>query len=142
MLARLFKGRQLGPELVPTTVGSNTRPPPPPLTTVPNYGPGQAPRTGAKRRAKGVRIARLYPERPTEVLLHSRALMELIRQECPDFVGRYIPKLDLERTYGELCAAEGWKPRHWTALARQLGRMTKKRQVKRAGARFIAYRIP
>ena len=30
----------------------------------------------------------------------------------------------------------------WTAIARQLGSLTKKREVKRGGVRFIAYQIP
>jgi hypothetical protein len=95
-----------------------------------------------KRRPRPVQIARLYPEAPSAPLRQARALIELIREECPDFVGRYIPRSDLERTYRELCAAESWEPHHWTAIARQLGGMTKKREVKRAGVRFIAYQIP
>ena len=74
--------------------------------------------------------------------MHARALVELIRKECPDFVGRYIPKSDLERTYFELCSIEGWRRRHWTAIARQLGQITKKREMKRGGVRFIAYQLP
>jgi hypothetical protein len=57
-------------------------------------------------------------------------------------VGRYVLRSDRERTYRELCAAESWEPFHWTAIARQLRQMTKKREVKRAGVRFVAYQIP
>jgi hypothetical protein len=108
VLARLLK-----PELLSPTVVSSPRPQPSSPTIVPDCGPEQAPRTGRpKRRVRRVPIARLYPERPLEPLLHARALIEIVREECPDFVGRYIPKSDLERTYHELCAAEGWSPRH------------------------------
>jgi hypothetical protein len=81
-------------------------------------------------------------EPAAEPLRQARALIDLIREECPDFVGRYVPKSDLERTYRELCAAEAWEPKHWTAIARQLGAMTKKRELKRSGIRFVAYQIP
>ena len=98
--------------------------------------------TGPKRRAKPVRIARLYPEPASEPLRHARALIDLIQEECPDFVGLYVPRLDLERTYRELCATKSWQPHHWTAIARQLGAVTKKQEVKRSGTRFVAYQIP
>jgi hypothetical protein len=98
--------------------------------------------TGRKRRPRPVQIARLYPEPATEPLRQARALIDLIREECPDFVGRYVPKSDLERTYRELCAAGTWEPKHWTAIARQLGAMTKKRELKRSGMRSVAYQIP
>ena len=98
--------------------------------------------TVRKRRPRPAQIARLYPEPAAEPLRQARALIDLIREECPDFVGRYVPKSDLERTYRELCAAEAWEPKHWTAIARQLGDMTKKRELKRSGMRFVAYQIP
>ena len=98
--------------------------------------------TAPKRRPRPIQIARLYPEAPPAPLRQARALLDLIREECPDFVGRYVPRSDLERTYRELCAAETWEPYHWTAIARQLGGMTKKRAVKRSGMRFVAYQIP
>ncbi len=79
---------------------------------------------------------------PSETFRHARALLNFIGKECPDFIGFYIPKTDLERTYQELCAAEAWKIRHWTAIARHLGCITKKREVKREGVRFVAYQIP
>ncbi len=95
-----------------------------------------------KRRRKPVQIARLYPQPPTEPLRQARALIDLIREECPEITGLYVPKSDLERTYRELCAAESWETQHWTAIARQLRQLTKKRGVKRAGIRFVAYQIP
>ena len=62
--------------------------------------------TAPKRRQRSVQIARLYPDDLPEPLRQARALIDLIREECPDFVGRYVPKSDLERTYRELCTAE------------------------------------
>ena len=98
--------------------------------------------TAPKRRPKPVQIARLYPEAPPAPLRQARALLDLIHEECPDFVGRYIPRSDLERTYRELCAAQSWETHHWTAIGRQLRCLTKKRELKRAGIRFVAYHIP
>ncbi len=98
--------------------------------------------TASKRRPRPVQIARLYPQALPEPTRQARALVDLIREECPDFVGLYIPRSDLERTYRELCAANSWEPHHWTAIARQLKSMTKKRELKRSGIRFVAYKIP
>jgi len=96
--------------------------------------------TAPKRRQRSVQIARLYPDDLPEPLRQARALIDLIREECPDFVGLYVPKSDLERTYRELCAAESRETHHWTAIARQLGSLTKKREVKRGGSSI--YRLP
>jgi hypothetical protein len=95
-----------------------------------------------KSRRKPVQIARLYPQRPPEPLRQARALIDLIREECPEITRLYVPKSDLERTYRELCAAQSWKTYHWTSIARQLGALTKKRELKRSGTRFVAYQIP
>ena len=84
----------------------------------------------------------LYLEREPEIVRHARALLELIQDECPEKVGKYIPHTHLHRTYRELCDREGWSARNWSAIARPLGRMTRKRLVKRDGRRFIAYRLP
>ena len=121
---------QPSPQLAASTSGPNTCSKPVYQNAVRN------------RRPKRVQIARLYPERPSEPLRQARALIDLIREECPNFVGLYVPKSDLERTYRELCAAESWEVHHWTAIARQLQHVTKKREVKRAGIRFVAYQIP
>jgi hypothetical protein len=71
-----------------------------------------------------------------------RALLALVRDECPQYVGGFIPRPDLEACYRELCMREGWEARHWTAIARQLGEITDKKSVRDGGDRFMAYRIP
>ena len=136
MLALLFRSRKCEPRATPVQVPVATSQPFPQLAD-----PATAPNACSKlvyrkavptRRPKPVQIARLYPQRPSEPLRQARALIDLIRDECPNFVGLYVPKSDLERTYRELCAAESWETHHWTAIARQLGSLTKKREV--AGA--------
>ena len=57
-------------------------------------------------------------------------------------VGTYVPRSELERFYGELCAREGWTRRHWAAVGRQLNQLTDRRRLKRNGKQFRAYRIP
>jgi hypothetical protein len=86
-----------------------------------------------KSRRKPVQIARLYPQRPPEPLRQARALIDLIREECPEITGLYVPKSDLERTYRELCAAQSWKTYHWTSIARQLRALTKNLPITWAG---------
>jgi hypothetical protein len=146
VLALLFRSRKGEPRATPLRVGVARSQPFPQLadpTTAPNTGSKLVYRNAVpKRRPKPVQIARLYPQRPSEPLRHARALIDLIQEECPDFVGLYVPKSDLERTYRELCAAKSWEAHHWTAIARQLQDLTKKRDVKRGGIRFVAYQIP
>ena len=47
-----------------------------------------------------------------------------------------------EGAYRELCQREGWEALHWTAIARQLGRITARKSVRDNGERFIGYQIP
>ena len=68
--------------------------------------------------------------------------MNLIQEECPDKIGKYIPQSHLKRMYTEICQSKGWTVRHWTWLARGLSQITTKKEVKRDGRRFIAYRVP
>ncbi len=96
-----------------------------------------------KRRQKRVRVCRLYREPFSEAMIHAGALLAFIQEECPDFIGGYVPRPDLERFYrNDLCEREAWKPRHWTAIARQLGEITSKKTVRHKGERFVGYRIP
>ena len=95
-----------------------------------------------KRRRNRIQVEGLYLERQPENVRHGRALLNLIQEECPEKVGKFIPCAHLDRTYRELCKRQGWIAYSWVAIARPLGRMTRKRLVKRDGKRFIAYRIP
>ena len=95
-----------------------------------------------KRRPKRVQIARLYPQRPSESSRHARALLNFIGEECPDFIGSYIPKTDLERTYRELCVAE-WMENSPLDGDRPSPRLhDEKVRGERGGIRFVAYQIP
>ena len=146
VLALLLRGRKGEPSATPRQVPVARSQPFPQLAD-PDAAPDACSKLAyrnavPKRRPKPVQIARLYPQRPSEPLRHARALIELIQEECPDFVGFYVPKSDLERTYRELCAAKSWEAHHWTAIARRLQDLTKKRELKRSGTRFVAYQIP
>ena len=68
--------------------------------------------------------------------------MQIIQDECPEKVGKYISHSHLKRMYGEICDRMGWTLRHWTWFARGLSEITIKKEVKRDGRRFVAYRIP
>ena len=94
-----------------------------------------------KRQRKRVRVEGLYLEKEPEPKLHARALLELIRDECPEKIGSFIPRGHLDRAYHELCDLEGWKALSWMAIARALGSLTRKKLLKRNGARFVAYRL-
>jgi hypothetical protein len=137
VLARLW--RQTGdPSAAPKSLPPNAVAYPIPKLLPPTTAPDPC----HKRRQKRVRVCRLYPESPSEPLIHARALLALVQVECPQYVGGYVPRPDLEGCYRELCEREGWKPRHWTAIARQLGEITSKKTVRHRGERFVGYRIP
>jgi len=119
-----------------------------PLNIVANSSPEHLPLTDAsnhcrKRRQKRVRVCRLYREPPSQAAIHARALLVFIQDGCPDYVGGYVPRPDLERFYRhDVCPHKGWKPQHWTAIARQLVRMTSKKTVRCSRQRLVSYRIP
>jgi hypothetical protein len=136
VLARSLRQRDDGspaPIAAATAVGYSFPELPPQSAT---YNPGR------KRRQNSVRICRLYPEPPTEAEIHARAVLALVQEHCPDHIGGYVPRFDLETCYREFCAQEGWRARHWTAIARELGKLTAKKELRQRGQRFIAYRIP
>lgn len=139
MLARLWKRTdteaETAPEPMPQTVVVNPRALP--------ASPTDALKPCRKRRSKRVQVCRLYPKPPPKTQVHARALLAFIQEECPQFIGGYVPRPDLERFYRrDLCAREGWEPFHWTGIARQLGEITHKKPVRDAGERFVGYRIP
>ena len=139
MLARLWKQPYLEANKV-------ERPVPP--SSAAHHCPQSLSSTAAsnrsrKRRQKPVRVCRLYPTPPSPSLAHARALLVFIQEECPEFVGAYVPRPDLERFYRQdVCAREGWKPLHWTGIARQLGHLTDRKTIRHNGERFVGYRIP
>ena len=140
MLARVLNwGRELGAP----TGGLNLGPLPPPLTVVPNCRPqSEAATKGPKRRRKQIEFENIYPEKSqSEAFIHATALLDLLKaSDCTP--GKYIKKKQLERWYAAVCEHEGWQPRHWTAIARQLGKLTDKRTAKENGKKFVAYRVP
>ena len=133
LLRRTERMAQLAPQSVPPTAAPNRYPNPQSL-------PAARP-VARKRRRKRVRVEGLYLEREREPKLHALALLRLIQEECPEKVGSFIPCSHLERAYRELCEHEGWNALSWIAIARALGKLTRRRLLKRNGVRFVAYRL-
>ncbi len=135
VLARLLRrteGRaQLVAQLVPPTAAPNHYPNPLSLSAVSNQGPGPEAKSVARKRCrKRVRVEGLYLEREPKPQLHAQALLKLIQDECPEKVGSFIPCSHLDRAYRELCTQEGWKALSWLAIARALGKLTRRRLLK------------
>ncbi len=86
-------------------------------------------------------VFRLYPEPERPAVAHARALMELLREQCPEAVGSWLLASDLSRTYAELSSREGWTELSWCSIGRELGKLTRRRTVKRQGRRYIAYML-
>ena len=147
MAWRLLRRAQTAAELLPKPVSQigdpTTRPLPRPISGASNSGSRRHARIPSlKRRRKRVQVEGLFLEAEPEPLMHARALLQLVQTECPDKMGKYVPQSHLERTYRQMCTQNDWKPWHWTAIGRRLGRLTDRRTVKRDGERFRAYRIP
>ena len=138
MLARLWR-RTEDPDTVPKPL---------PLTVFADRCPEPLPRTvaqtlGRKRCQKRIRVCRLYLKPPSPASIHARALLAFIQEECPQYIGGYVPRPDLEKFYrSDVCRGEGWQPYHWTTIARRLSEITDKKSVRDAGDRFVGYRIP
>jgi hypothetical protein len=116
VLALLFRNRKSEPRATPLQMPA-ARSQPSRQLGGPTSGPTKCSKpvyqnAVPKRRLKRVQIARLYPERPSEPSRQARALIDLIREECPEIVGLYVPKSDPERTYRELCAVKSWQTHH------------------------------
>ncbi len=142
MLARLLRRTECKAQLVPPTAAPNHHPNPLSFSAVSNRGPGPEAKSVARKRCRRrVRVEGLYLEREPEPTLHAQALLKLIQDECPEKVGSFIPRSHLDRAYRELCAQQGWKALSWVAIARALGKLTRRRLLKRNGARFVAYRL-
>ena len=142
MLGRLWRSAGARTEPGRSTGGPKCWPVPSSSIMAPNSGhqPGATTR-GSKRRRKPIEIEDIYPEKfLSEAHIHATALLSLLKAECTP--GRYIKKKQLERMYAEFCVHEGWQPRNWVAIGRQLGKMTEKRTTRRNGEKFVAYRIP
>lgn len=138
MLARLWKqGTEPGAETSPPMLAPNLHHLPTARVPASRRGPKPA---AAKRRRTPVQFEDIYlVNRPEpDAVVHARALLALMREHCT--AGRYIPKAQLERMYGELCETEGWSPLNWVAIARRLGKMTGKRTGKRNGQKRVGYR--
>ena len=126
------------PEPVSLTGAPWARPIPGPLSDVLNAVPQPAPQI---RRRNRIQIGALYPVPPTELERHARALLEHIQTWSPDLIGKYVPQPDLEKCYREFCAKEGWSPRHWTGIGRELGKLTDRKIRKPRGKRTRFYKI-
>lgn len=111
--------------------------PPPRLSLVPS-SPVPTPCSRSKA-AKPVRIVRLYPEAPKPSAVQAGALLALVREEMPDAVGAWLIASDLARTYSELAQREGWAELSWCVIGRELGKLTRRRTLKRQGRRHVAY---
>jgi len=124
------------------TGAPNHHPNPLSFSAVSNQGPGPEAKSVARKRCRRrVRVEGLYLEREPAPELHAQALLKLIQDECPEKVGSFIPRSHLDRAYRELCAQQGWKALSWVAIGRALGKLTRRRLLKRNGVRFVAYRL-
>lgn len=121
-----------------TALSRSPDPAPAPVVVAQGTVPTSCPKVKARR---PVRVFRLVaePQRPAQV--HAKALLALIAEETPDAVGQWVLKSDLDIVYRQLAEREGWRRLHWNSIAPELGKLTRKRTVKRQGRRCVAYLI-
>lgn len=115
-------------------------PAPPPCPAVVAQGTVPLPRPRVKAR-RPVRIYRLVAEPPRPALVHAKALLAHIAEHSPDAIGEWVLKSDLEIVYRQLAEREGWSRLHWNRIGAELGKLTRKRTVKRQGRRCVAYLV-
>jgi hypothetical protein len=69
-------------------------------------------------------------------------LLRLIAEQTPDAVGQWVLKSDLEIVYRQFAEKQGWRRLHWNQIGTELGKLLRKRTVKRKGKRHVAYLVP
>ena len=121
-----------------TTLARSPAPPPCPAVVAQTPAPNPWPKTKARKPA---RIYRLYPTPLTPAAIQARALLALIREQCPDAIGKWIVREELARAYAELAEREGWTALTWCRIGRELGKLTKRQTVKRDGRKLTAYLV-
>jgi len=105
--------------------------------------PNPSPKPSPKRKPRPVRIAFLYPEdRRVQADAQAAAILHEIQTYAEDCIGAYVPMRHIERFYKELATRRGWQVHDWSVIGCEFGRLTGKKLVKRAGRRYMCYRIP
>jgi hypothetical protein len=146
VLRALLRRTEPAPQLIATSGAPNPVPRVEPLTGSTDQAPNPVPASRPNnRRRKPIRILDIYREPSGTVpaaRLHAAALFDLMKELSDDHSGQYVPKLQLQRMYADECRRRNWLACHWTAIGRELGRLTDKRKVRRHGRRIMVYRVP
>ena len=104
-----------------------------------------APARAQSRRRKPIRILDIYRDPVSKMSVparHAAALFDLMKDLGDDHGGHYVPKSQLQRMYADECRRREWSTLHWTAIGRELSKLTDKRKVRRHGRRITVYRVP
>lgn len=91
-----------------------------------------------KRAAKPAPVFRLYPEPMRPAQMQAATFLKILR-ETIDVNGHWLLVQDLSRCYREIAQQEGWPELGWTAIGREMGKLTRRRTIKRHGKRHVAY---
>lgn len=121
-----------------TALARSPAPTPCPVVVSHDAAPAPCPKVKARR---PIRIYRLVSEPPRPALVQARALLALIAEQTPEAIGQWVLKSDLEIVYRQLADREGWSRLHWNRIGTELGKLTRKRTVKREGKRQVAYLV-
>lgn len=92
--------------------------------------------------AKPARVFRLYPEPATPSAMRApaqaAAYLSILRDTVP-VSGHWLIASDLARCYEEIATKEEWPILHWSAIGRELAKLTRRKTIKRYGRRHVAY---
>ena len=79
------------------------------------------------------------PQVLTDTRASAQAKSLCILRETIDVRNYWLIVEDLSRCYLEIAQQEGWPELQWAAIGRELGKLTKKKTIKRHGKRHVAY---
>ncbi|MGB4865324.1 MAG: hypothetical protein WBP38_05465 [Hyphomicrobium sp.] len=65
--------------------------------------------------------------------------MAFVRETVPEARGYWLIVSDLAKSYREIAEIEGWPELRWAAIGRELGKLTKRKTIKKDGKRHVAY---
>lgn len=99
--------------------------------------PAPRPRKTAAKRAQIFRLVLEPLKSPAEE--QAAKILAIIREEVPDAKGQWLIVADLSKTYREIAQQEGWPELRWAAIGRELGKLTKRKTIKKDGKRHVAY---
>lgn len=103
----------------------------------PSAVPAPRPRKQAAKRPQIFRLV-LETSKPS-ASAQAAKLMAIVRETVPEAQGHWLIVSDLAKSYREIAVQEGWPELRWAVIGRELGKLTKRKTIKKDGKRYVSY---